>query len=105
MYKFINRGQFGRLLVNNNRRVILNGNIASRRFDISKRYLNIHEYQGQEVLRKYDVPCAKGVVVTKPDQVVNAIKENFGDNDIVVKARVLAGGRGKGTFDNGFKGM
>ena len=27
-----------------------------------------------------------------------------GTNRLVIKAQVLAGGRGKGTFDNGFKG-
>jgi len=27
-----------------------------------------------------------------------------GGEDAVIKAQVLAGGRGKGTFDNGFKG-
>jgi succinyl-CoA synthetase beta subunit len=27
-----------------------------------------------------------------------------GGDDVVIKAQVLAGGRGKGTFDNGFKG-
>lgn len=28
----------------------------------------------------------------------------LGSDDLVIKAQVLAGGRGKGTFDNGFKG-
>ncbi len=28
----------------------------------------------------------------------------LGGDDVVIKAQVLAGGRGKGTFDNGFKG-
>lgn len=27
-----------------------------------------------------------------------------GSDDLVIKAQVLAGGRGKGTFSNGFKG-
>lgn len=27
-----------------------------------------------------------------------------GNDDLVIKAQVLAGGRGKGTFDNGLKG-
>ena len=28
----------------------------------------------------------------------------IGSDDLVIKAQVLAGGRGKGTFDNGYKG-
>jgi succinyl-CoA synthetase beta subunit len=28
----------------------------------------------------------------------------IGGDDLVIKAQVLAGGRGKGTFDNGYKG-
>lgn len=31
-------------------------------------------------------------------------EKNIGGDDIVIKAQVLAGGRGKGTFDNGLKG-
>ena len=31
-------------------------------------------------------------------------KINAGGDDMVIKAQVLAGGRGKGTFDNGLKG-
>lgn len=32
------------------------------------------------------------------------IKIYLGSDDLVIKAQVLAGGRGKGTFDNGYKG-
>jgi succinyl-CoA synthetase beta subunit len=33
-----------------------------------------------------------------------AIAKEIGGDDMVIKAQVLAGGRGKGTFDNGLKG-
>lgn len=32
------------------------------------------------------------------------LTERIGGDDMVIKAQVLAGGRGKGTFDNGLKG-
>lgn len=43
--------------------------------------------------------CAVVVVV-----IVRAGLTRAGGDDAVIKAQVLAGGRGKGTFDNGFKG-
>jgi len=65
--------------------------------------MNIHEYQAKELLQKFDVATTKGRVASSLDDAEQIARE-LGDIDIVVKAQIHAGGRGKGTFTNGFKG-
>ncbi|MDH4411151.1 MAG: ADP-forming succinate--CoA ligase subunit beta [Verrucomicrobiales bacterium] len=64
--------------------------------------MNIHEYQAKELFETFGVPTPKGKVADTAEQAKAAAAE-IGKN-IVVKAQVHAGGRGKGTFKNGFKG-
>ena len=56
--------------------------------------MNIHEYQGKEILRKYGVAVPNGKVAFSPDEAVKIAKE-LGSNVTVVKAQIHAGGRGK----------
>jgi len=65
--------------------------------------MNIHEYQAKELLQKFDVATTRGRVASTLDQAEQIARE-LGDVDVVVKAQIHAGGRGKGTFTNGFKG-
>jgi len=71
--------------------------------------MNIHEYQAKELLEKFGVATTRGKVAPTPDE-AEAIASELGSAspartiDIVMKAQVHAGGRGKGTFKNGFKG-
>jgi succinyl-CoA synthetase beta subunit len=65
--------------------------------------MNIHEYQAKELLQKFDVATTRGRVATTLDDAEQIARE-LGDIDIVVKAQIHAGGRGKGSFKNGFKG-
>ena len=65
--------------------------------------MNIHEYQAKELLQKFDVATTRGRVAATLDDAEQIARE-LGDVDIVVKAQIYAGGRGKGTFKNGFKG-
>ena len=65
--------------------------------------MNIHEYQAKELLRKFDVATTPGRVVSTLDEAEQIARE-LGDVDVVVKAQIHAGGRGKGAFTNGFKG-
>lgn len=58
------------------------------------RNMNIHEYQGKEILRKYGVAVPNGRVAFSPDEAVKVAKE-LGSNIVVVKAQIHAGGRGK----------
>lgn len=55
--------------------------------------MNIHEYQGKEILRKYGVPVPNGKVAFTADEAVEAAKSLEGDVK-VVKAQIHAGGRG-----------
>ncbi|KAM1153157.1 hypothetical protein FF1_035649 [Malus domestica] len=69
------------------------------------RRLNIHEYQGAELMSKYGVNVPKGVAAGSVDEVKKAIQDAFPkESELVVKSQVLAGGRGLGTFKNGLKG-
>lgn len=61
--------------------------------------MNIHEYQGKEILKKYGVAIQEGIVANTPDEAVAAAKkltEQTGTGWHVIKAQVHAGGRGKG---------
>ena len=65
--------------------------------------MNIHEYQARELFEKFGVATTKGGVASTPDEAV-AVAQKLGTKEFVVKAQIHAGGRGKGTFKNGFKG-
>src|SRR6478735_5280284 len=65
--------------------------------------MNIHEYQAKELLEKFGVATTPGKVATSPDEAEQIARE-LAPAEVVVKAQVHAGGRGKGTFQNGFKG-
>jgi succinyl-CoA synthetase beta subunit len=56
--------------------------------------MNIHEYQGKEVLRQYGVAVPQGKVAFTVDEAVQAAKD-LGTSVVVVKAQIHAGGRGK----------
>ncbi|RNF40617.1 ADP-forming succinate--CoA ligase subunit beta [Planococcus salinus] len=56
--------------------------------------MNIHEYQGKQVLRQYGVAVPEGHVAFSPEEAVKAAKE-LGTDVVVVKAQIHAGGRGK----------
>jgi succinyl-CoA synthetase beta subunit len=56
--------------------------------------MNIHEYQGKEILRKYGVSVPNGKVAFTVEEAVEAAKE-LGTQVCVVKAQIHAGGRGK----------
>src|SRR5262245_34363797 len=57
--------------------------------------MNIHEYQGKEILRKYGVPTPNGIPCFSVAEAVQAA-EKLGGKVWVVKAQIHAGGRGKG---------
>jgi succinyl-CoA synthetase beta subunit len=65
--------------------------------------MNIHEYQAKELFDRFGVPSPRGKVAATAAEAVVAAAEMAGAG-LVVKAQVHAGGRGKGTFKNGFKG-
>ena len=61
--------------------------------------MNLHEYQGKELLNSFGVRIQRGIVVSSPEKAVeaaNKLNEETGTIWWVVKAQVHAGGRGKG---------
>ena len=63
--------------------------------------MNIHEYQGKEILSKYGVRVQQGIVASTPDEAIAAyqqIAERTNSNFAVVKSQIHAGGRGKGKI-------
>ena len=65
--------------------------------------MNIHEYQAKELLDLFGVANSPGGVASTPEE-AEKIAASLNTQDLVIKAQVHAGGRGKGTFKNGFKG-
>lgn len=82
----------------------LNGKSAG--FLSSVRHLNLHEYQSKDLMANYGVRVQKGVMAENGDEADAAAKKlvEEGAVDLVVKAQIHAGGRGKGHFDSGFEG-
>jgi succinyl-CoA synthetase beta subunit len=61
--------------------------------------MNIHEYQGKEILKKYGVRVQEGITADTAEEAVEAAKtltEQTGTSWYVIKAQIHAGGRGKG---------
>lgn len=61
--------------------------------------MNLHEYQGKEILSTFGVNIQRGIVASTPEEAVEAAKKlnaETGTEWYVVKAQIHAGGRGKG---------
>jgi len=67
------------------------------------RNLSIHEYLSLNLLKDAGVPIPNGDVADTPQKALE-IANTLGSKDAVVKAQVLAGGRGKGHFESGLQG-
>lgn len=65
--------------------------------------MNIHEYQAKQLFERFGVATPKGIAAATAQEAAQTAR-NMGLSQYVVKAQVHAGGRGKGTFKNGFKG-
>ena len=55
--------------------------------------MNIHEHQAKEILKSFDAPISKGIVIMSKDEIKKI--ENLNGEEFVVKAQIHAGGRGK----------
>src|ERR1044071_8169086 len=65
-------------------------------------YMNLHEYQAKELLKKFNVPVQEGIAVDTvmaAEEAYRQIKNETGNNFAVVKAQIHAGGRGKGKIE------
>lgn len=61
--------------------------------------MKIHEYQAKELLEESNIPTQGGLILTSIDKAetcLDAVQEKFNCKDVVIKAQIHAGGRGKG---------
>ncbi len=65
--------------------------------------MNIHEYQAKNLFKEFGVAIPNGCEAKSEAEFESAISALKGD-EIVVKAQIHSGGRGKGVFKDGFKG-
>ncbi len=66
-----------------------------------KQIMNLHEYQGKEILKSFGVGIQEGIVADTPERAVEAAKQlqkETGTGWWVVKSQIHAGGRGKGKI-------
>lgn len=68
--------------------------------------MNIHEYQAKQLLAKFGVPSPIGSACSTPEEARTIAEGLFtrGQKQVIVKAQIHAGGRGKGVFKNGVRG-
>ncbi|MBM3872346.1 MAG: ADP-forming succinate--CoA ligase subunit beta [Verrucomicrobia bacterium] len=65
--------------------------------------MNIHEYQAKALFETFGVPVPKGVAAKAASEFDAALAQ-LPEGPTMVKSQIHAGGRGKGTFTDGFKG-
>ncbi|MBV9999142.1 MAG: ADP-forming succinate--CoA ligase subunit beta [Verrucomicrobia bacterium] len=65
--------------------------------------MNIHEYQAKQLFERFGIATPKGGPAEAPEQ-AEAVAVSLHTSNLVIKAQIHAGGRGKGTFLNGFRG-
>ena len=70
---------------------------------LSLSIMNIHEYQAKALFEKFGVAVPKGTTATTPEGFIIALAA-LPEGPTMVKSQIHAGGRGKGTFTNGYKG-
>eukprot|EP01102_Stenamoeba_stenopodia_P004775 TRINITY_DN1513_c0_g2_i1.p1 TRINITY_DN1513_c0_g2~~TRINITY_DN1513_c0_g2_i1.p1 ORF type:complete len:423 (+),score=150.99 TRINITY_DN1513_c0_g2_i1:122-1390(+) len=67
------------------------------------RFLNLHEFQSKELMNKFGVNTQRWALATTAEEAKSAAI-NLKAKELVLKAQIHAGGRGKGTFSSGLKG-
>jgi len=70
------------------------------------RRLNLQEFSSKELMEKHGLAVQRFKVAETDAEGVEGAQYllDTGASELVIKAQILAGGRGKGTFDSGFKG-
>jgi succinyl-CoA synthetase beta subunit len=65
--------------------------------------MNIHEYQAKALFEQFGVPVPKGAAAKSAAE-FDAALASLPEGPTMVKSQIHAGGRGKGTFTDGYKG-
>ena len=65
--------------------------------------MNIHEYQAKALFEKFGVPVPAGAAAKSAEEFDTALA-SLPEGPTMVKSQIHAGGRGKGTFTDGYQG-
>ena len=75
--------------------------------------MKIHEFQGKSILKKFNIPIQDGYTIqniNEAEETIKKVQTDFNTQDVIVKAQIHAGGRGKGggvkyspNFDDALK--
>ena len=75
--------------------------------------MKIHEFQGKSILKKFNIPIQDGYTIQNindAEETIKKVQSDFNTKDVIVKAQIHAGGRGKGggvkyspNFDDALK--
>jgi len=85
-------------------RKLQRGLVPPAAYAVQRRFLNLHEYQAQEIFSKFGVGVPKFIPTFSVKECAEKANDLPGD-EVVVKSQVLAGGRGLGYFkENNFQG-
>lgn len=71
---------------------------------VTRRYLNMHEYQSKSIMRDYGINVQKGEVATTAEDAGRIASTLSNKGGLILKAQVQAGGRGKGKLSSGLQG-
>lgn len=63
-----------------------------------KRFFDLHEYQSKDLMRKFSVKVQRGNIATNADMAYTVAQDLNSKGDLILKAQVHAGGRGKGIL-------
>jgi succinyl-CoA synthetase beta subunit len=64
-----------------------------------RRFFDLHEYQSKDLMRKFGINVQRGSIATTPEQAFQVARDlNVHGGDLILKAQVQAGGRGKGIL-------
>jgi len=92
----------GGTAVSSSQRVVAAAATSSQQSQQQVRYLNLHEYQSAEIMKEAGVNVPFGIAATTVEEAV-AAAATIGDEEVVIKSQILAGGRGLGHFITGNK--
>jgi len=92
------------LKLGSNKTLLNAANLNKLNVNQARNYLLLHEYVSMGILKDYDIKIPRFQVASSSKEVEKIVESKELGDDVVIKAQVLAGGRGKGSFSSGMKG-
>ncbi len=92
------------LRLGTNKQLLNAANLNKLSINQARNYLLLHEYVSMGILKDYNISVPNFRVASDAKEVKAVFDSGELGKDVVIKAQVLAGGRGKGSFSSGMKG-